>query len=142
MMLSCFQIVSGFLFFFIKNHVSIGMWIYACVFHLISSSIYFMPIPCCLYHYSLVAWFEVRYGENFHNSFTVKAFFVLFLFFVLCQCVFPQETENFPFYTCEKYKNTIILRFVLSQCPRFSGVFVLKHFCFRFNIPFDLCIQF
>jgi hypothetical protein len=55
--------------FFIKNQVSIGVWIYVWVFSsvpLIGVSV-FMPMPFCFYYYSSVVKLGVREGNTSHS---------------------------------------------------------------------------
>ena len=65
--------------FFVKNQMSVRLWIYVLVYHLIlliNVSI-FMLIPHCFYYYSSVAGIEIRNGDASGSSFIVQDCFQL-----------------------------------------------------------------
>ena len=70
--------------FFIKNQVSIGVWIYVWVFDsipLINMSI-FVPIPCCFYYDISVVSLEIRNGDA--NLDLLFFMIVLVILYFLC----------------------------------------------------------
>jgi hypothetical protein len=87
--------ISGF---FIKNQVSIGVWIYIWVLDSISLKTVsvFMLLPCGFYHYSSVVHQGWRYLQNFFY-FTG----LLTLFWVFCFVLFPYEVECYSFKICK-----------------------------------------
>ena len=61
---------------FVKNQVSIGVWIYARVFSFVPSfnlSI-FMPIPSGFYYHSTVVELEIKNGDTPGSSLTARIF--------------------------------------------------------------------
>jgi hypothetical protein len=59
---------------FVKDQVTIGVWVYFWVFNSISF-IYLpvtVPIPCSFYHNCSVVHIEVRDGDSTRNSFIVE----------------------------------------------------------------------
>jgi hypothetical protein len=65
-MLSVFQVLS----FFVKDQVSIGVWVYFWVFISIPFSVS-LPIPCGFYHDCSVIQLEVRDGDSPRNVINV-----------------------------------------------------------------------
>jgi hypothetical protein len=59
---------------FVKNQVTVDVWIYVLVFH--SVPLVFMsvlgPVPCCFYCYGSVEQFEVRYGDTSSVAFLFR----------------------------------------------------------------------
>ena len=60
--------------FFVKNQVSVRLWIYVLVSHLIPliNMSAFMLIPWCFYYYSSVVGLEIRNGDASGSSFIVQ----------------------------------------------------------------------
>jgi hypothetical protein len=61
--------------FFVKNQESIGVWIYFCVFKLISLinlSGFFFPVPGGFYYYCSTAQLEIRDGDISRNCFIIQ----------------------------------------------------------------------
>jgi len=62
--------------FFVKDQVTIGVWVYFWAFDfipLVELSV-FVPIPCGFYHYCSVVQLEVRDSDSLRSSFTVENF--------------------------------------------------------------------
>jgi hypothetical protein len=92
----CFLYSIGF---FVKNQVSIGVWVYFTVFSsipLIYLSVS-IPIPCSFYYYCSVVQLEIRDGEPPE---------VLLLYRILLAFldvfVFPYEVESCSFKVCKE----------------------------------------
>ena len=86
--------------FFVKDQVSIGMWVYFGIF--ISIPLIYLPgtilIACSFFnHYCFVVQLEVRDGDSLGSSFIVQNCFLYPRFLV-----FPYEVENCFFYVCEE----------------------------------------
>jgi len=84
---------------FVKDQVTIGMWVHFWVFSsipLIYLSIS-VPIPCSFYHYYSIVQLEVRDGDSLRCSFIVENSFHYPGFFVI-----PNEFEN-SLYNSMKY---------------------------------------
>jgi hypothetical protein len=60
--------------FFVKNLVSIGVWVYFWVFHSIplTNLSVSIPIPCSFYHYCSVVKQEIRDGDTSRTSLKVQ----------------------------------------------------------------------
>jgi hypothetical protein len=94
-----FFLLYGFAFF-IKNQVSIGMWIYFWVFN---SDLFDQQDCCCtntmqlFNHYCSVVKLEVRDGDSSRSSFIVWN-----CFSYPEPSGFPYEAENCSFHVCEE----------------------------------------
>lgn len=80
--------------FFIKNQLSLGVWIYVWVFNLIPliNMSLFVPIPWCFYYCISVVQLEIGDRDTSHSSFIIQYYFRYPEFFV------------FP---CEALKNVL-----------------------------------
>ena len=70
---------------FIKDQVTIGVWVYFWVFNSISL-VYLsvaIPVPCSFYHNCSVVQLEVRHGDSTKGSFIVENSFCYPGFFVI-----------------------------------------------------------
>jgi hypothetical protein len=84
---------------FVKDQVTIGMWVHFWVFN--SIPLIFLPvsvpIPCSFYHNCSEVQLEVRDGDSSRGSFIVENSFCYPRFFVI-----PDEFANCPFYLSEE----------------------------------------
>jgi hypothetical protein len=86
---------------FVKDQVTIGVWVHFCVFNSIPL-IYLslaVPVPCSFFppHNFSVVQLEVRHGDSPTGSFIVEKSFCYPRFFVI-----PAEFANCPFYLGEE----------------------------------------
>jgi hypothetical protein len=84
---------------FVKNQVSVDMWMYFWVFYLIAliNLSFPTPIPGSFYYCCSVVQLEVKDGDSSKCSFVVQDCFVYPGFFV-----FLYEVENCSFKICEE----------------------------------------
>jgi hypothetical protein len=102
--------------FFIKDQMSIGVWIYVWVFNLIlliSMSVY-VPIPCSFHYYGSVVQLEIKDSDTSSSSFIVQDCFRYSRLFVI-----SYEVENFLFKDCKEL------------CWNFNGHWIEFIDCFR-----------
>jgi hypothetical protein len=79
---------------FVKDRVTIGVWVHLWVFNSIPFSYLSVavPVPCSFYHNCSVVHHEVRHGDSTRGSFIVESSFTYPRFFVI-----PYEFANCPF---------------------------------------------
>ena len=86
--------------FFVKNQVSIGVWINIRVLNSIPlvSLFVFIPIASCFHYCSPILELDVRDGDASGSSFIVQDYLAILVF------VFPYEVECCSFRVCEDFK--------------------------------------
>jgi hypothetical protein len=79
---------------FVKDQVTIGVWVHFCVFNSIPLIYMFVivPVPCSFYHNCSVVQLEVTDGDSPRGAFIVENSFRYPRFFVI-----PDEFAKYPF---------------------------------------------
>ena len=81
-------------FFFIRNEVPIGVWVYVWVFNFTPLICVSLIVPVLYYYYHYISKVD---GETFTTSFIIQDCFIYSGFYVL-----PYKVEICPFKVCEE----------------------------------------